>query len=171
MNDDPTPSRKLIRDLMTVGVQTCPPETPISDVARLLLGRDLEGVVVLDQEGHGIGTVTWDDLVRAYARHDRRSLTAEDVMQDGVIEIPPDIPLTAAAQLMRDKGVRVVFLMHNASGIIYPAAMISSRHFLRHLAAQSESDLSDLGIEAKRQSPIDAFIQKRDATRRRSEDS
>ena len=162
-------SPKLVRDLMTVGVVTCPPETPISEVARLLLDGDLEGVVVLDQEGNGVGVVTQDDLVRAYSRHDVQSQTAEDVMQDGMIVIPPDIPLAAAAQLMQDKGTRVVFLTHNASGIIYPAAMLSYRHFLRHLAAQSSEDLRDLGIAAERQLPVEMFIRKRDAARRQAE--
>ena len=42
-----------------------------------------------------------------------------------VAQVPPDIPLAAAAQMMRDKHLRAVFLMHNASGIIYPAAMLT----------------------------------------------
>ena len=169
MSEDPILSRKLVRDLMTVGVRTCSPDTPVGEVARLLLDKELEGVVVLDRDGQGVGVVTQDDVVRAYSRDDARTLTAEDVMQDGVVELPPDIPLAVAAQIMRDKGVRVVFLMHNASGIIYPAAMLSYRHFLRHLAAQSDDDLSDLGIEAERRSPIEVFIEKRDAARRRNQ--
>ena len=88
-------------------------------------------------------------------------------MTEGVVELPPDIPLTVAAQLMRDMKVRVVFLMHNANGIIYPAATLSYRHFLRHLAAESDEDLRDLGITAERRSPVDIFIEKRDAARAR----
>ena len=43
--------RLLVRDLMAVGVATCPPTTPIVDVARLLLEKQLEVIVVLDEEG------------------------------------------------------------------------------------------------------------------------
>jgi CBS domain-containing protein len=159
---------RLVRDLMTVGVPTCPTHTPVVEIARLLLDRQLEAVVVLDPDGHAVGVVSRDDLVRLYARGDSLSLTAEDAMQEGVIEVPPDIPLAAAAQIMRDKGVRAVFLMHNASGIIYPAAVLTYTHFLRHLGARSDDELRDLGIKAERRSPVEAFIEKRNAARRQA---
>jgi CBS domain-containing protein len=159
--------RLLVRDLMTVGVATCSPETPVADIARLLLDKGLEGLVVLDQEGFAAGVVSQDELVRAYTRDDCRSLTAEAIMREGVPQIRPDIPLTAAAQLMQDQGVRMLFLMHEAGGITYPAAVLSYRHILRHLAARSDDELRDLGIAAARQAPLDKFIQKRDAARRR----
>lgn len=116
--------RLLVRDLMTIGVKTCPTDTPIRGIVHMLL----EGVMVLDEEGHGVGVVTQDELVQAYARHD-------------VPQIPPDIPLKAAAQLMQDMGVRVFFLMHHRDGIHYPAA------------AREDSELSDLGYASERLIP------------------
>lgn len=157
--------RQLVRDLMTVGVKTCKPDTPIVAVARLLLEEGLEGVIVLDQEGHALGMISQDELVRAYAQEGCRQFKAEDVMRDSVPELPPDIPLTTAAQLMQDQGLRVVFLMHHAAGIGYPAATLSYTHLLRHLAAQDDGELDDLGIKAVRQGPLETFIQKREAAR------
>jgi CBS domain-containing protein len=163
--------RLLVRDLMKVGVATCSLDTPIVDITRLLLEKDLEGMIVLDHEGNASGVVSQDELVQAYTREDCRQLTAEAIMRHDVPQVPPDIPLTAAAQLMRDQGVRIFFLMHHAGGVIYPAAVLSYRHLLRHLAMQDESELDDLGIRAARQAPLDTFIQKRDAARRRSRSS
>jgi len=160
--------RLFVRDLMTVGVATCSPMTPVVEVARLLLDRDLEGVVVLDQDGHAVGVVSQDELVTAYSRDDCRDLTAEAIMRDGVPQIPPDIPLSVAAQLMQDQGVRVVFLMHHAGGIEYPAAVLSFKHFLRHLVAETNDDLKDLGIKAARRAPLETFIEKREAAQRRN---
>jgi len=133
-----------------------------------MLEQDLEAIVVLDHDGHAVGVVSRDDLVRAYTRADCQSLTAEAVMTDGVPQVPPDIPLAAAAQIMQDRGVRAVFLMHHAGGIAYPAAMLSYTHLLRHLSAQEDDELRDLGIRKDRQSPIETFKQRRDAARRRS---
>ncbi len=158
--------RKLVRDLMTVGVPTCPPTTPVVELVRLMLEKNWEAVVVLDgEEGHAIGVVGQDELVRAYEREDVRSLTAEQIMHEGVPTIPPDVLLTAAAQMMLDQHVRAFFLMHNAGGIIYPAAYITYRHVLRHLAAQNDDDLKDMGIAAARQSPLEQFIARRDAAK------
>jgi CBS domain-containing protein len=112
--------------------------------------------------------VSRDDLVRAYATGDYESLVAEEVMQDGVSQVPPDIPLTVAAQIMQDLGVRNLFMMHHAGGIEYPAAMLSYSHFLRHLASEDGTDLNDLGIKADRESPLESFIKRRDEARSRS---
>jgi CBS domain-containing protein len=159
------PSALLVRDLMTVGAITCAPDTPLADLARLVLDKNLEAVVILD-EGNAVGAVDQDDLVRAYARQDAWSLKAEDIMQEEVPEVPPDIPMIAAAQRMQDEGKRAVFLMHYSAGIGYPAGLLTYRHVLRHLAARSPEELRDLGIQAQRQSPLEAFIQRRDSARR-----
>ncbi len=160
--------RKLVRDLMTVGVPTCKQETPILEIARFLLEHNVEEMVVLGESGEGLGVVGYEELVRAYTREDARSLTAEEVMREGVPELPPDIPLAAAAQVMMDQGIRVAYMTHNAGGIVYPASMISYRHLIRHLAATDDDDLKDLGLAAARKPPLEQFIEKRDAARKRA---
>ena len=151
---------------MTVGVPTCKADVLAADIARFLIDNNAEEMVVLGSEGEGVGVVGYDELVKAYGREDARSLTAEQVMREGVPELPSDIPLTVAAQMMRDRGIRVAYMTHNSSGIIYPAAMISYKHIVRHIAAKDESELKDLGIKAERKSPLEVFIAKRDKARK-----
>lgn len=160
--------RKLVRDLMSVGVPTCSMEAPLKQVARLLMTGDVDCVVVMDPEGHAQGVVSQDDLVKAYSREDWAGLSAEDVMQERVPQLPPDIPLTAAAQMMRDMHVRSVFMMHHAGGLIYSAAVLTYKHFLRLMAAENDTELSDLGTLAARKTPIETFIERRDAHRRKA---
>lgn len=159
-------SPKLVRDLMTVGVATCTPDTPVIDIARLILDKGLEAIVVLD-ERHAIGVVGQEELIRAYTRPEARNLTAEEIMRDELPQVLADIPLTTAVQLMLDQGVRILFVTHHAGGVRYPAAMISYKHILRHLASQNEEALNDLGIRAERQSPLESFIQRRDAAKQK----
>ena len=154
----------LVRDLMTVGVLTCNPQTKVPELAQMLLEHDLDEVIVLD-EGKALGVVGQDELVSAFTRDGYNDLTALEVMREGVAQVPPEIPLKAAALLMQDQGVRTFFLMHHAAGIEYPAAAISYKHLLRLLAANSQSDLSDLGIRADRVAPLDEFIQRREETK------
>jgi predicted transcriptional regulator len=168
MKEEQSDSPKLVRDLMTVGVVTCPLDAPISDLTQLMLEEELEGVIVLDERGHAAGVVTHDDLVKAYGRGQLDGLTAEKLMQPEVPQVPPDIPLTAAAEIMQDLNVRVLFLMHHAAGIEYPAALLTYRHILRHIATRDARELSDLGIAAARKSPLELFAEKRDEARSRS---
>jgi len=174
MDESRPGSPLLVRDLMSVGVPTCSPETPIADLTRVLLEKDLEGMVVLDKQGHAVGIVCRHDLILAYSRlvgsdDDFDRFKAEDVMQDGVPQIPPDIPLTAAAQIMQDQGQQVFFLMHHAGGIEYPAAMLSYKHLLRYIAMEDEEDLRDLGIRAQREAPLDAFMRRRDEAKQQAQ--
>lgn len=166
MSDDGS-SPRLVRDLMSVGVLTCSPDTSVVELTRILLEKDLEAAVVLDDRGHAAGIVSRHDLVKVYATGDDvQDLAVEAMMQDGVPQIPPDIPLTAAAQIMQDRSLRIIFLMHHAGGIEYPAAMLSYTHLLRHMAMESLQDLADLGIKADRESPLEAFYKRRDEARR-----
>ena len=157
----------LVRDLMTVGVFTCLPETPIKEIARTILERELEEMVVLE-EGHNIGVVGQEELAQIYTRVDWETLKAEDVLRPQVPTVPADIPISTAAQFMKDLNVRVLYLTHHAGGIEYPAAYISYRHLIRHMAARDKNELQDLGIKAQRQSPIETFIQRRDEARNRA---
>lgn len=171
-----------VRDLMTVGVPTVTPEKDARDIARFLLEHDLEEVVVLE-EGHNVGVVGYEELVKHYERflmpgestgqNDETSksppnLTAEDVMRTEIVSVPPDLPLSTAAQIMRDRRLRAVYLTHHAGGVEYPAAWLTYRHLIRHLAAHNDSELKDLGIYANRKSPLETFIQRRDEAKRRN---
>jgi len=153
---------------MTVGVPTCKTSSPVVEIARFLVEHNAEEMVVLGSEGEGVGIVGYEELVGAYGRADIESLTAEDIMREGVPELPSDIPLAAAAQMMKDKRIRAAYQTHNSAGIIYPAAMISYKHIVRHLAAKDESELKDLGLTAERKSPVEQFIERRDEARRKN---
>ena len=153
---------------MTVGVPTCKNTTPVADIANFLIENNIEELVVLGEEGEGIGVCGYRELVNAYERDDVRELTAEDVMSEGVPELPSDITLKLAAQLLRDKDIRVAYMNHNSAGIIYPAASISYRHLVRHLAAENEEELKDLGFNAERKSPLEQFIERRDEARKQA---
>jgi len=151
---------------MTVGVETCTPETPIVEVARAILLNQIDEVVVLE-EGNALGVVGQKELIQAYSRDGYENLVAEDVMREGVPQVPPDIPLAAAAQVMLDMDVRTLFLMHQSAGIEYPAALISFRHLLRHMTAEHIDELRDLGIKAERKPPLETFIARRNAARKK----
>ncbi|MEJ2598079.1 MAG: CBS domain-containing protein [Anaerolineales bacterium] len=167
MSDQEQPKPQLVRDLMTVGVVTCLPDTTLVEIAGLMLDSEVEAVVVLEA-GNALGVIGQDELIKAFTRQDYSGLTAEQIMREGVPQIPADVPLTVAAQYMLDQRIRVLFLMHHAGGIEYPAALISYRHLLRLMSANDPQELSDLGILAERQSPLETFLKRREEARRKN---
>ena len=165
MSSSPT----LVRDLMSVGVPTCALDDSVVELTRWFLEKDIEGAVVLDDNGHGAGVVTHDELVKAYAKGGYELLTAQDVMRADVPTVPPDIPLTAAAQIMQDMNTRIIYMTHHAGGIEYPAAYLTYKHLLRHLAAEDGAELKDLGIKAEREAPLETFFRRRDEALKRAQ--
>jgi CBS domain-containing protein len=154
---------KLVRDLMHIGVATCQFDTPLVEAVRTLLRENLESFIVLDGNSHAVGMLSRHEAVAAFGRsgvdpQDLEILTAADVMRSDIPEVPPDIPATAAAQIMLDRGVREIYLLHHGSGFSWPAAVLRFEDVLRYLAAESESDIKDMGAGAPRQSPIDVFM-------------
>ncbi|MFQ5575949.1 MAG: cyclic nucleotide-binding/CBS domain-containing protein [Anaerolineae bacterium] len=155
-------SPKLVRDLMHIGVTTCPANTSLADATRILLNQNLETLIVLNGNGHAIGVFGREEAVAAYARtgtglREDITRTVADAMRTEIPTIPPDIPAAAAAQLMLDHGVRDIYLMHRDGGIGWPAAVLRFRDVLRYLAARSDDEIADMGAGATRKSPLDLF--------------
>jgi len=151
---------------MKIGVATCAPDTVVADIARTMLSKDLDAIIVLNPEdGNAIGVVSQFDLLQAYTKEKPDSLKALEVMQESIPQIPPDISIGVAVQMMLDNNIRTYLLMHHSGGVLYPAAYISYKNILIHLAANEDHDLLGLGLDAERRLSLDIFIEKRDAAR------
>jgi CBS domain-containing protein len=134
---------KLVRDLMRIGVPTCPANTLLVDAVRRLLRNGLESLVVLDENGHAAGLFGQREAVAAYGLSGARvetidTRTVAEAMRPDIPKIPPDIPATAVAQLMLDRNVRELYLLHHDGGIKWPAAALRFEDILYYLAADAE---------------------------------
>ncbi len=139
---------------MRVGVPTCREDVALAEVARLLVERNASALVVLDEDGNAVGWVGEEHVARA-AGHSNAALVASDVMVEQVPTIPPDVPAVAAANLMLDRGIRQLFVVHHAGGIVYPAAVFTLQDVIRVVGGLQRAP--GVGVGAERPSPIDLF--------------
>lgn len=112
----------LVRDVMTIGVPICATEERCDVVnARLAgLAGQPEVAVALDEDGMAAGWVSRSRLEQA-----EPASAIGSVMDEDIPELPPDIPAAAALQMMRDRGVTYVFLMHSWPGEPRPSAVLA----------------------------------------------
>ena len=119
----------LVSDLMTTGIASVSPDTPVSAVVRLLAERGISGVPVMDAGCALLGMVTEGDLMRRLAlsdeprhgwfwtpfddqvgaaeRHARvRGSAARDVMTARPLAVTEDTTAGHAARLMEGHRVR-----------------------------------------------------------------
>lgn len=93
-----------VHDAMRVGVFTCPPETSLRDVARMMASYHVHCVVVTDMDPEGESERPWGvvsdlDLVRA-SGPDATDRTAGDTAATELVTVAADDTLAHAAQLM-----------------------------------------------------------------------
>ena len=131
-----------VGDAMTTGVISCPPETPLRDVAHLMaLGR-VHAVYVFDYGNEDDETVElWGlvsdlDLVAA-AQGDIDSRTARDTSVTPLVSVHADDLLDRAAQLMSEYGVSHLAVLDSETG--RPVGVLSTLDVARVVADVPEA--------------------------------
>ena len=125
-----------VEDAMHAGVLTCPPETPLWTVARMMASYSVHAIVVTDIDSEGDpderawGIVSALDLVRArVAGEDEPS--AGGVASTDVVTVSAGDPLASAAQLMAEHGSEHV-VVADVQG--RPVGVVSTRDVAAALA-------------------------------------
>ncbi|HFD16842.1 MAG TPA: CBS domain-containing protein [Rhodospirillales bacterium] len=148
----------LARDVMTRNVVTVAPDTPVSEIARLLLEKRISGVPVVEPDGRLVGIVSEGDLmrrveeggarrgswwlamlgipeeraleyVRTHGRH------ARDVMTRQVITVSPDTPIGKVARLLEEEHIKRVPVVEDGRLV----GIISRADLLRAIASREEA--------------------------------
>lgn len=97
-----------VRDVMTKGPVTMPPDALLIDAATQMRNRDIGDILVLDEDGRLRGIVTDRDVViRALADGQEASITTVgEVCSPDVIAIEADEEIDKAVRLMSERAVR-----------------------------------------------------------------
>lgn len=91
----------LVRDVMTVGVVTVSPTTPVKEIASLLVGARVSGVPVVD-EGRVVGIVSESDILPVHEGDPGHSVKiAGDVMNPKVVSLIEAMTVTEAARVLQ----------------------------------------------------------------------
>jgi len=129
---------RWVRDAMHRGVISCRVDTPLEEIARRLMEYQINALFVLDQSGKACGVVSQTDLVRAYVQGGWSGLVAEDIMTPEVVTVVPDIPVTAAAQLMLDKNIHRLLIVQGGLVPDRPVGVLSMSDIVREMAQEGE---------------------------------
>ncbi len=100
--------RRQVGMIMSRDPASCRPETPLREVAELMVAHDCGEIPVCDAEGRPIAVVTDRDIVcRIVARgEDPLARTAEDCMSAPVVTCTPDMDVGECGRLTERHQVR-----------------------------------------------------------------
>lgn len=103
-----------VKQAMHAGVDWCAPDTPLSEIARMMRDGDI-GAVPIGEDDRLIGMVTDRDIVcRGFADgKDPASLTARAVMTQGIVYCTEDQNLEDAVHIMEKRRIRRMPVLDN----------------------------------------------------------
>lgn len=131
-----------VKEVMSVNVRTCGPDTPLPEVARIMQEGDCGALPVIDSANGSrvIGMITDRDItVRLVARgRNPLDLTAAACMSSPVASIKPEDSLTIACRVMEDRKVRRLPVIDDAGRCV---GIISQADIARHAPEARTGDL------------------------------
>lgn len=127
---------KNVKDIMHVGLISCPLNTPIPDVARAMVKNNISAIIVTDETGHLAGLIARTELVVLYGYQEMwPHMTAEQVMVRNVATIAPEETAAKAAQEMnRLKFDRLIVTETTAGGKHKPVGVVSMTDIVRDMS-------------------------------------
>jgi len=159
------------RDLMTVDVIAVNPDTPVGEIAKLLVTNRISAVPVIDKERRVLGIVTEGDLMRRVEGHTERKSgwlaslfsdpermakdyakshgrKAGDVMTPHVVSVHEDDGAAEIADLLERHGIKRVTVVREGKlvGIVSRADLLRA---LTQAAPATAAQLSDNEIYEK----------------------
>lgn len=131
-----------LEGLMTPNPACCTPDTPIQDVARMMIQHDCGEIpVVASADGGGlVGVVTDRDIVvRLIAPgHDVASATAATCMTQPAMSLPPDAKVSDAIEMMQAHQVRRLPVV-DADGVV--CGIVAQADLARWATSEQTGDL------------------------------
>ena len=142
---------KLARDVMTSNPACCTPETPLEQVAKLMIQHDCGEIPVIDSAELVVGVVTDRDIVCRTVAQGKNPLayTAEICMSDPVITVFEDTPLAEVLATMEKHQIRrlpVVDSEGRCAGMISQGdiAWIGGEHQVAELVREISRDTGQI---------------------------
>lgn len=111
-------------DAMRLGVVSCPADTPLREVARIMATYRIHSVLVSEVEGDRPWGVVSDLDLASAAGANIDKLTAREVAKTDVVPVAADDTMRLAAQLMADRRTTHLLVVQRHSG--HPVGVLST---------------------------------------------
>ena len=127
---------KAVADIMHKGVISCPLDTPMPEVARIITEKDISAIVVVDHESYLAGLISRTDLAVLYGYDEMwPHLRAGDVMTKNVLTIQATDPAVQAAQkIHQNKISRLIVTEPAPNGKEKPIGILSITDIVRDMS-------------------------------------
>jgi CBS domain-containing protein len=125
-------AEKLVKHIMHNGVIGCKPDTPLSEVVRILSDTDIHAIVVTGNEGEVVGIVSHMDIIPMHTE-DLAKHTASEIMTRKVISVRPDSAVDDAVAVMVGKRIHRLVVTEHEGDKLLPVGVLSTTDIVREM--------------------------------------
>ncbi|MEM2115816.1 MAG: CBS domain-containing protein [Candidatus Woesearchaeota archaeon] len=118
-----------VKDVMSINPVYTFPETSVRDAARLMAKKDVNSIIIVDNEKRILGIITDEDIVRKVVVNnlDSELIKCKDIMTVNPFTIDPEKTIEEAIKIMKDLNIRQLPVTKN--GIL--VGMITAKDIIR----------------------------------------
>ncbi len=129
-----------IKDIMTADPACCAPDTPLPEVARLMVEHDCGEIPVLDAQRQPMGVITDRDITCRTVAENRNplELTARDCMSSPVVTVASEASVGDCCKTMEDHQVRRVPVVDEQGSC---CGMVAQADVARRASAQDAAEV------------------------------
>ena len=133
-----------VREAMHAGVEWRSPDTPLTELAEIMRREDI-GAVPIGENDRLIGMVTDRDICcrGLTGGRDPGSLTAADVMTEGIVYCTTNEELGDAIRLMENKGIRRLPVIDENKRMVGMLSLGDVSHASRELSGELVHAVAD----------------------------
>ena len=124
---------EFVRDLMRHGAITCTLETPIKEVAQIMIINRVRYVVVVDEHNSVAGIISARSILKAWGK-DLEKTTAKDVLLPYTVTTTPETPLTDAIKMMQRRRIQHLVIVSDRPPQKRVMGILSASDIVRHMA-------------------------------------
>lgn len=107
-----------VREIMTESPACCTADTPLQEVAQMMVQNDCGCIPVVENEDSKkpIGMITDRDITTRVVAEGKnpKDLTAKDAMTSEVVSVTPDTSIEDCCNLMEEKQIRRIAVVDNS---------------------------------------------------------
>ena len=124
---------ELVRDLMRHGTITCTLETPVREVAQIMVMNRIRYVVVTDERNAIGGIISARSILKAWGK-DLDKTTAKDILLAYTVTVTPETLLTDAMKMMQRRRIQHLVVVSDRPPQKRVVGILSASDIVRYMA-------------------------------------
>lgn len=124
---------ELVRDLMRHGTVTCASDTPVKEVAQIMVMNRIRYVVVTDEKNAIGGIISARSILKAWGK-DLDKTRAKDILLPHTVTVTPDTLLSDAIKMMQKRRIQHLVVVSDRPPLKRVVGILSASDIVRYMA-------------------------------------